>query len=58
LGDLWDLEKFSLKESHQDYEVEVKTAKLWELTKAICFIEKVIMNNPIKNYRETILLYD
>jgi len=43
LGDLFDIEKFSLKESQQDYDIEIKTTKLWDLTKAICFLEQSIM---------------
>lgn len=58
LGELWDLEKFSLKESQQDFEVELKTKQLWDLTKAICLLEKSIMKNHIKNWRELRDFYD
>ncbi len=36
IQDLWDMEKFSVKESMQDYETEIKTEKLYDLTKSIC----------------------
>lgn len=52
LQDLWDLEKFSIKESQQDFDIERQTQKLWELTKAISNLGAVINENPRSNWRE------
>lgn len=39
LVDLWDLEKFSIKESQNEPDVEKYTMPLWEVTNGIILLE-------------------
>ena len=52
------MEKFSIKESMQDYETEIKTEKLYDLTKCICAVEDILLEDPVKWWREIQTLYE
>ena len=52
------MEKFSIKESMQDYETEIKTEKLNDLTKCICAVEDILLEDPVKWWRDIQTLYE
>jgi hypothetical protein len=52
------MERFSIKEAMVDYEAEAKTEMLWKMTKAICEIEKELLENTVKYWREILSLYE
>jgi len=58
IEDKWDMEKFSLKEAQSDYEVDKYASKLWDLTKAIGNLEKSLMEERLKNWREIKVFYE
>jgi len=57
IHDLWDMEKFSLKEAQNEPDVEKYALPLWELTVGIVSLEQRIMGNPTKNWREIKEIY-
>lgn len=58
LGEVWDLEKFSIKEAAIDFDLEPKSSKMMDLTRAIYELEKAIMSNWIKHWREIKQFYE
>ena len=58
IEDKWDMEKFSLKEAQSDIEVDKQAQRMWNLTKAIGNLEKSLMEEKLKNWREIKLLYE
>lgn len=49
IGDQYELEKFSLKICHLNFDVEYKAEKMFSLTKAIVCLEEAIFQNVTKN---------
>jgi hypothetical protein len=42
VGELWEIEQFSLKESLAEPDVEKPTSKLWEITLGIVSLEQML----------------
>jgi len=57
VGELWDMEKFSLKEATVEPDVEKYSTILNDITTGILILESSIMGNSIKNWREMKNLY-
>jgi len=57
VGELWDIEKFSLKEATVEPDVEKYSTILNDITTGILILESSIMGNSIKNWREIKNLY-
>jgi len=58
IGELWDMEKFSVKEAAHEPDVEKHTNSLYDLTKAICKLDHSMCQNPIKHWRNIKVLYE
>jgi hypothetical protein len=58
IGELWDMEKFSLKEATVEPDVEKYAFQLNDITNGILNLESNLMGNPIKNWRLISLLYE
>jgi len=52
VGELWDMEKFSLKEATNEPDIDKYTVQMWKLTQALVELEKFISDNPTKYWRE------
>ena len=58
VGELWDTEKFSLKEAMVEPDVEKYSSLLNDITSGILYLENNIMGNSIKNWRDIKILYE
>lgn len=58
IHDLWDTEKFSLKEAQNEPDVEKYALQLWDVTHGILALENQIIGNITKNWREMKTFYD
>ena len=58
IGELWDIEKFSLKEASVEPDVERYAVLLADVTSGIVSLESNLMGNPIKNWRDFCTLYN
>lgn len=56
--ELWDAEKFSLKEATNEPDVEKYALQLWDVTHGILALESQIMGNITRYWREMKLLYE
>jgi hypothetical protein len=58
IHELWDAEKFSLKEATNEPDVEKYALLLWDVTHGILTLENQIMGNITKFWREMKCLYE
>lgn len=52
VGELWDMERFSLKEATHEPDIDKYTVLLWKLTQSIIEVEKFLIENPTQHWRE------
>lgn len=55
---VFEMEKFSLKEAQRDEEVEKLTNMLWDLTNSLLRLESSMMETPLKFWREIKMYYE
>lgn len=58
VGELWDFDKFSIKEACHNYSLEGGTSKMWAMTKAISNFERMMQEDKRKNWREIKTYYE
>lgn len=58
LNELWENEKFSLKESQNEPDVEKYTIPLWDVTLGIIVLENQICGRITKYWREMKTFYE
>ena len=58
IHELWDSEKFSLKEAQNEPDVEKYTLQLWDVTHGILALENQIVGNITRYWREMTTLYE
>jgi hypothetical protein len=58
LNDLWENEKFSLKESQNEPDVEKYTIPLWDVTHGILLLENQITGRITRYWREMKTFYE
>mmetsp|Transcript_16750 Transcript_16750/g.28451 ORF Transcript_16750/g.28451 Transcript_16750/m.28451 type:complete len:735 (+) Transcript_16750:1120-3324(+) len=58
VGQLWEMEKFSLREAQNEPDIEKYTMLLWDVTQGIIGLENNIIGNSAAYWREIKVLYE
>ncbi len=57
VGELWEMEKFSLKEATNEPDIDKYTVQLWKLSKALVEVQKFLYDNQTRYWRDVVLFY-